>query len=74
MTSQPPGVALMIRRREAAVAWRRDHVNHPDREVLWAAYVEGAATHSRLTRMERAIVRAALAAAERLVPWPEDES
>jgi hypothetical protein len=65
----PAEVEQRMRRRTAAVRWRCDHINHPDRDRLWAWYVNGALLPWRVRGAERKAVRAGLADAERTVSF-----
>lgn len=63
----PADVEQRIRRRGAAIRWRVDHVNDPNRDSAWAMFRAGALWRSRPD--ERRPITLALNDAERTVPF-----
>lgn len=72
----PPGrrelYAAYQAKRDAAVHWRLDHFDHPDRARMWRAYRTGALWQRDPQQPDpyRTAIRAALTAAEHDIPYP----
>lgn len=61
--------AVYRRKRAAAIDWRLDHLTDPDAAPLWRAFRTGSLWQQRGPL--RSALRAALAAAERDIPFPD---